>query len=175
MEIWKDIPGYEGLYQVSDMGRVKSVARIKQNGRSYHLAKERILKQNLLSSGYLRIGLHKNAKRKSLSVHRLVLLVFVGESDLTVNHKDGIKTNNTLNNLEYCTQSENIKHAFRLGLTDHGGENNPQSKLSKSDVRKIRALYKTGKYLFTEIGEMFNVTGKHVSKIINRKYWANVQ
>ena len=109
-EQWKDIPGYEGYYQVSNTGKVKSLTGYYKNKRS-------ILLKHSLSRGYSRVLLCVNNKRKSIYVHKLVMLAFVGESNgLQVNHINGVKTDNRLSNLEYVTQSENMKHAYRMGL-----------------------------------------------------------
>lgn len=108
-ERWKDIAGFTGKYQVSDLGRVRSYAR-GRNGT--------ILKHSYDRSGYHRVGLSIcRGKVKWSLVHRLVLTTFVGAKvGMQVNHIDGNKDNNTLQNLEWCTQSENMKHAYRLGL-----------------------------------------------------------
>lgn len=111
-EIWKDIENYEGLYQVSNLGRIKSFPR---NGT---IKQERILKQTIDNNGYLIVGLHKNNKAKKVCVHWLVANAFIPkkETDEVINHIDGNKLNNTLNNLERCTQSHNVKESIRLGL-----------------------------------------------------------
>ena len=116
-EIWKDIPGYERLYQVSNLGNVKSLSREMWNGVSFWKSKERILKVRKCSNGYLDCLLYdikRKAKRKR--VHRLVMLAFHGPSDLEVNHIDGNKKNNCEWNLEYCTNRENSLHAISTGL-----------------------------------------------------------
>lgn len=112
-EIWKDIPGYEGSYKISNLGKVQS--HIYYNGRTLS-DRARILKP-FLSKGYLRVCLTNNdGYRKYLCVHRMVMLAFHGNSDLQVNHINGVKTDNRLSNLEYVTRSENMKHAYRIGL-----------------------------------------------------------
>lgn len=108
-EVWKDIPGYEGRYKVSNLGQVKSL--LDKNGKS----RELIIKLDTVL-GYRQVALYLNGSFKRYKVHRLVLAVFIGESELQVNHINGIKTDNRLCNLEYVTQSENMKHAYRLGL-----------------------------------------------------------
>jgi len=107
-EIWKDIPGYVGHYQVSDMGRVKS----------FKLGLERILKPYLKPDGYLSIELSLNNNRKRWLVHRLVLLSFVDakEGKEDVNHKDFNKANNRLENLEWMSPKENTHHAMEGGV-----------------------------------------------------------
>lgn len=114
-EIWKDIPEYEGLYQVSSFGRVKSLHRksITSGGwcQSIH---GKILKPQKCSNGYLFFPLCKNNKVHQILAHRLVMKTFVGESELEVNHKDGNKENNYLLNLEYTTHHKNQLHSYRV-------------------------------------------------------------
>lgn len=109
MEIWKPIPGYENYYQVSNYGNIKSLPRILKNGYATYLSKEKLLTPKKNSTGYLWVKLCIG-NEKSFSVHRLVMLAFIGKSDLIVNHKDLDKTNNKLDNLEYCTIKENVYH-----------------------------------------------------------------
>ena len=119
--MWKDVKGFEGLYQISDDGRVKSLPR-KVNGpyNSIRLTKERQLKP-WEASGYLRVTLIKDGKEYYPSIHRMVAEAFIpnlADKDC-VNHKDGDKKNNNVSNLEWCSQSENLRHAFRNGLNRH--------------------------------------------------------
>ena len=108
VEIWKDIDGYEGLYQVSNLGRVKSL-------NYNHTGKERIRSSSKSSSGYCQIVLSKDGKKKIHLIHRLVAMAFVDgyEEGLVVNHIDEDKNNNVYTNLEWCTQKENMKHSYR--------------------------------------------------------------
>ena len=114
-EIWKDIPGYEGLYQVSSLGRVKSVSRVvvgKDN--KIHTLKERILKPQDEHNGYLIVGLCKNGVAKMTLVHRLVAEAFISNVDLfatTVNHKNEIKTDNRVDNLEWMSGADNTRYS----------------------------------------------------------------
>jgi hypothetical protein len=111
MEIWKDIPNYEGVYQVSNCGNVKSLARKRHNQYSCFNVDESILTQNTHRCGYLWVGLSREGKRKSFYVHRLVMLAFDKHSNLQVDHKDGNKQNNNLENLRYVSNRENcISH-----------------------------------------------------------------
>lgn len=103
-EIWKDIPGYEELYQASTLGRIKSLKRPFQ--------KEIIKKQKQTKDGYLEIDLSKKGIRNFIRTHRLILFTFKPENQREqVNHKDGDKKNNNINNLEWCTCQENIEHS----------------------------------------------------------------
>lgn len=103
MEHWKNIKGYEGLYQVSDLGRIRN----KRN---------RILKPTITKKGYCRIGLSNNSKVKFYFVHNLVIETFRGKQNLSVDHIDCNKQNNKIDNLEYVTQQENCIRAWKNGL-----------------------------------------------------------
>ena len=118
MEIWKDIPEYEGSYKVSNTGRVKSFISTF-NGSKRNVVKEKILKPLPAHGGYLRVCLtHYNKTLHSYYIHRLVLIAFKGydKERMFVNHINGNKQDNRLENLEWVTPSENMKHAYRIGL-----------------------------------------------------------
>ena len=138
MENWKDIKDYEGFYQVSDCGRIKSLARdiYCQNGTFHYHAEERILVPCLNKYGYANVNLCKNGKRKNITVHRLVAESFLQnpENKSQINHKNEVKTDNVVENLEWCdakynanygTRNERIiqnRRSFKFG-------DNPQAKL----------------------------------------------
>lgn len=119
-EIWKDIPNYEGLYQVSNLGRVKSLARtiIKYNALTKRnnemIIEERILIPSKNKYGYYRISLNKNNKRKTYPVHKLVADAFLENKDNldTINHIDKNKLNNSLSNLEYMSRGDNVRYSL---------------------------------------------------------------
>lgn len=116
-EVWKDIKGFERLYQISNLGRVKSLP--KWMGSYY--SKERILKNKLDRYGYHKVTLCNGEQiRKYTTVHRLVAEAFIPNSNnlSTVNHKDGNKLNNTVSNLEWASNKENIDHAWKNGLKE---------------------------------------------------------
>ena len=124
MEVWRDIPGYEGLYQVSNSGHVKSMKRKYFNsgiGRDYCKA-EKILtpRENKKRFGYFELSLHKDGKEKRFKLHRLVALAFVPNPNNypQVNHIDGNKGNNSVENLEWCSCKYNINHALKTGLAN---------------------------------------------------------
>ena len=119
MEIWKDIEGYEGLYQVSNIGRVKSMNRIVNNNGGTDYRKERVLKQDIDRGGYIQTHLSKDGKVKTHKVHRLVAKAFpeiCGEwfEGCEIDHKDGVKNNNKATNLKICTKSENMRNPLTI-------------------------------------------------------------
>lgn len=115
-EIWKDIEGYEGLYQVSNLGNVKSLRKRIDKGKCHRHFDEKILKPIETNRGYLRVKLCKDRKIKKIRVHRLVAEAFIKRPELEVNHIDGNKKNNKVENLEWVTQRENKQHAWITGL-----------------------------------------------------------
>ena len=129
-EIWKPIEGYEGLYEVSNFGRARSYippTNSKRLIRSVPL----IMTPQMNDNGYMVVALIKNKARKVFRIHRLVAFAFVEtiEGKPYVNHIDGDKTNNNASNLEWCTRSENMMHAFRVGLVKpKTGKDNPRSR-----------------------------------------------
>lgn len=110
-EVWKDIKGYEGIYQVSNLGRIKSFKRKSIN-------EGLILKPHEIRLGYLQVTLYDKNKRKIFLVHRLVAMTFIPnpQNKPEINHKDGNSSNNKVSNLEWCTHQENIQHAWDNGL-----------------------------------------------------------
>ncbi len=114
-ERWLPLISYEGLYEVSDMGRIKSLSRASINGRDIQ---EKILKGRLTRYGYLIAYAYKDGARNNIVIHRAVGIAFVRNpcNYMEINHINGIKEDNSSSNLEWCTRSYNLKHAYRLGL-----------------------------------------------------------
>ena len=162
-EVWKDITGYEGLYQVSNLGRVKSLERTKDNNGGKVKVNERIMKISSDQAGYNIICLTKNGKRKTHKIHRLVALNFVPnpENKREVNHKDGNKSNNIYCNLEWSTRAENIRHAFATGL--NGGEHLKNNSLSKKVIQYDKSMNLIAVY--QSMSEAERKTGIHQENI----------
>ena len=175
-EQWKEVYDYDGIYAVSSFGRVVSFEKEKPSkSGSIALHPERIMKQSISSFGYNRIGLVKNGKRKVYAVHRLVAKAFIGlaGSKMQVNHKDGNKLNNHVENLEWVLPSENIQHAIETGLTNNLLENHHNAKLRNADIETIRKLIANGESLI-EISNQFNVKPSTISKIKTGRTWAKI-
>lgn len=140
-EEWRDVPGFEGLYLVSNYGKIKSYPRKCWNGSGFFILKERIMKVQDNGKGYLQIMLNPGGAPKLFYVHRLVLLAFIGPPNgLETNHKNGIKKDNTLWNLEYVTPSQNILHAWETGLfsREHQERFKNASRFKRSEETKQR-------------------------------------
>lgn len=118
-EIWKPIKDYEGIYEVSNLGNVRKLRFI--NGK-HNFEKIKICKQTLNAWGYMTVSLSKNGKSNTKRVHKLVANAFLGESNLQVDHIDGNKTNNRLDNLEYVTPKENTNRAWQKGIAKYTEE-----------------------------------------------------
>ena len=122
-EIWKDIKGYEGLYQISNFGNVKRLQHEEHNCRQGHrVLKERLKNPSFDKKGYLQVSLSKNNKRITRRVHRLVAEVFISNPNEypMINHKDENKTNNNVNNLEWCDARYNVNYSISKRKTDGG-------------------------------------------------------
>ena len=119
-EEWRDVVGWEGLYQVSNLGRVKSLPRCieHKDGREFFYP-SKVIKNQKIGTGYRSVVLHRANIKNQYDVHRLVAETFIpNPNNLSdVNHKDGCKTNNILSNLEWCSRSDNLKHAYKNGLS----------------------------------------------------------
>lgn len=150
-EIWLDIKGYENLYQVSNFGQVRSLDHYASNGIKDILYKGQILKPFLDGKhNYLNVCLSKNNVRKKYQIHRLVAEAFLTNKKREVNHKDGNKQNNCVDNLEWVTSKENKEHAWKNGYYDTDSFKNRKSLKNSKKLTingKTQSLYKWSKEL----------------------------
>lgn len=158
--MWKTID-FEPNYEVSSFGEVRNKFT------------KVVKKLRYDRGGYLRVTLYPSGK--TYLIHRLVARVFIENPKQlpAVNHKDGVKTNNSLDNLEWCTNRDNLLHAYNLGLNKHqdiSGEKNPSAKLTRKEVEHIRVLKETGLSI-TELAVMFGVKPTCISRIVKYITW----
>ena len=163
MVIWKDVEGFEGLYKVSSEGVLIGTPRKGTKGG--------VAKQYKMSHGYMEYHLYKNNIRYHRTVHRLLANHFIPnpENKPFINHIDGNRANNSLENLEWVTNGENVQHAMRSGRLDISGEKHHNVKLTDHEVLEIRDLYKHRIYLQREIGEIYGVRQSTINGIIRNK------
>ncbi len=171
-ELWLDIPGYENFYQVSDLGKVRSLDRFDDEGKRCN---GKLMSASDNGTGYLQITLSKHGICKKYTVHRLVMLAFVGQrpDGCNINHVDGNKHNNRLSNLEYLSCGENSRHAVVVLKRKFGvrGEKSGMAKLTEDKVREIRRLYATGNYTHRKLAGMFAVGKTTIYSIVAGRSW----
>lgn len=168
-EEWRPVVGYEGIYDVSNFGRVKSYLR----------GKVHLLKYQVDAQGYVIVTLYRNGHEKRAKVHILVAQAFIPNpgNKPQVNHIDGNKANPHVSNLEWVTPSENMLHAFRIGLKKSAtGSKNGKAKLTDDDIRYIRKHYKKGTHAFglKTLARKFNVNISTIARIVKYKVYKNV-
>jgi hypothetical protein len=166
-EVWKDIKDFEGLYQVSNLGNVKRL-------KSKRVLSERLIGRSLDRYGYVKRTLSKDGKNYYFTEHRLVGLAFIEnpEEKSTINHINGIKTDNRLENLEWNTNLENKQHAISIGLTDLKGTKHPKCKLSEEQVLEIRKIGFS--QTRTSLSKKYGVCRNSILGIIMGKNWNHV-
>jgi len=171
-EQWREALYWEGLYEVSNMGRVRNIQRwVKSKGNGRKFLPVVIRRLQLNRYGYPVACLNGKAKVVLKAVHRMVVEAFIGPipDGMQVNHKDGNKENNHLDNLEICTHSENQIHRHRV-LGQHMGEKHPMSKLKESDVHEIRKMLASG-FSQQHIADKFGVERTNISAIRRKRTW----
>ena len=177
-EIWKDVVGFEGFYQVSSHGRVKSLDRhVLGKAGLLYLQRSMIKIQKLNRLGYSTLHLCINSVNKIFSVHRLVAKAFIPnpENKPQVNHIDSIRDNNHVDNLEWCTHIENIRHSWANNKNRKTvkGENNNMAKLTESQVIEIRKQLSNGIFC-SQIGKSYGVTKAAIQAIKSGKTWKHI-
>ncbi len=165
-EIWKDVVGYKGMYQVSNLGRVRSLDRVNSKGKRF---KGKMLTLLNNGNGYMRVKLCKEGTYKSFLVHRLVAEAFleIPEGYYEVNHLDVKKDNNNVENLEVCDRTENLLHAW---------SGNSFNKLKKEDVLYIREHYNRNDEAYNSIAmaQKFGVTPTQIYNVVSKRSHKNV-
>lgn len=161
IEQWRPVQGYEGLYEVSSSGNVRSIRR------------GLVLRAALASAGYPTVRLSRGNRAPTRTVHALVAAAFLGPRPAAhdVNHIDGDKTNNAATNLEYVTAARNTAHAYEIGRA-LAGERHPSARLTAAQVQEIREL--AGRLTKTDIGRRFGITRQAVRAILVGRTWKHV-
>lgn len=166
-EEWRPVVGYEGFYEVSNIGRVRRVPG------SVNTRTKPFLKLTPDKAGYPLFTICTNGIKRSGKVHRVVAAAFIGKcpEGWAVNHKDGVKHNNVVDNLEYMTISDNVKHAFAAGFNQRG-ERNGMAKMNDETVRKMRSMYPALSY--RQISTVFGFSYNATRLAIQGKSWRHV-
>jgi hypothetical protein len=179
-EFWIPIVGYEGLYEVSNLGNTRSLDRILSHPSKGRITKRGgIKKQTPTKRGYKSVTLSKLGKSKTLLVHRLVAIAFIPNTNKKpcINHKDGVKTNNNVENLEWVTHSENIKHSWDIGIRVYSdeqklmvGDGSPARKVKEVDRKIIYECLVRKIHTKQELAEKYNVHKTTINNIFNQQF-----
>ncbi len=170
LEEWRPVAGWEGIYEVSSLGRVSRQAAGRGVRPSDRSDGRRILKTKPANHGYPQVGLSRDGKRINAPVHWLVAEAFIGPRLLTVDHIDGNRLNNRADNLRYLSRSENAREAWvRLGR-DHGRLST--AKLTPAEVLEIRRRVASGQSQ-AEVTKAFGLSSGHCSMIVNGRLWSD--
>lgn len=168
-ETWQIIPNFPD-YEASDNGRIRRYTNGTNTSAGH------ILRPNMSPKGYLNLKLYRERQRFYFSVHRLIAFTFLSDTyfeNAQINHKDGNKANNCVENLEWCTAKENKQHSIKVLGHDHNGENSPNTLLTNEQVLEIHKLLMEG-CSSTMIRQSFQISKSVVSRIRRRIAWGTV-
>lgn len=168
-EVWKPVKGYEGRYEVSNLGNVCSLNYNRKKIRKN-------LSLNRFLCGYNSVSLYKNRISTEMLAHRIVAQAFISnpENKTEVNHKNSIRNDNRLENLEWVTPKENTQHAMELGRLNLPGEQSPRSKLTNRGVKEIRSKYVHNEYGYIRLGKEYGVSSTAIKNVVTRKTWKHI-
>lgn len=175
VEQWLPVMGFEGSYEISDLGRVKSLKRIaKHNYGGFREVPEKILSQG--NKRYCRVVFSVEAKHFTFLVHRLVGINFIPnpENKATINHKKGNRKDNRKISLEWNTIKENANHSYDTGLSKTHSEKHHSAKLKNSDIPNIIEKCKNG-FKQCDVAKMYNVSDSTISAIITKRKWNRIK
>jgi hypothetical protein len=172
-EEFKDIPGWEGYYQVSNLGVVRSLNRtvVSVTGKVYN-RKSKIMPQHTNEDGYKIVYLSRNGRDITMGVHRAMGLAFIPnpKNKPMINHLNSNRADNRLDNLEWCTNAENIQHSFDMGISSNKGEKHPRAVLTMGKVRAIREELAKGKTPL-QVANLLGVKRRNVYAVRDRQNW----
>lgn len=161
------------MYKKLEISGLKKEYLIDEHGNVFDITTNKFRKPYFNNKGYVMMSFYIDGKSKTKFVHRLVLGAFapiIGMENLQVNHKDGDKRNNHIDNLEWCTQSENQKHAYKMGLNTNKGIKNPACKLTEKEVIEIADLLLQN-VTVKKLSEMYNVSESAIGFIRAKRHW----
>lgn len=179
--VWKDIAGFDGIYQINKYGVVKNTRPVSWIGKSrFNSAGEFFLNSKNTSQGYGYVTLSppNGGKVKRLTVHRLVALHFVDNPNNypNVHHINSIRIDCFYKNLEWCTQKTNMRRMHEAGRSGSPvGEKHPRAKLTESDVVEIRKLYSTGEYSQQDLAKVYGINRANISTVVRNTSWKHVK
>lgn len=178
-EVWRPVKGFEKWYEISNKGNLRSLTRkIERSNGVIMTVCGQNLKPTQRKDGYVHVALSVGVKGKRYTpkIHRLVAESFLPkiEGHNEVNHKNGIKHDNRVENLEWSTRSKNVKHAFATNLRSHKGKNHPSYKRGGAIRDKAKEMWASGNYSQEKISKKLGMSQKWVSLIVNNKLWKSL-